>query len=67
MPYFCTPEIREKGIAVDRKIEQFTIGRDRQLEMYLARFDVQASKAQANMLAKAGLLCEGENQQLQQG
>ncbi|AIZ63255.1 argininosuccinate lyase [Hymenobacter sp. DG25B] len=60
-------KIWDKGIAVDKKIEQFTVGRDRELDMYLARFDVQASKAQANMLAKAGLLSEAENQQLQQG
>ncbi|WP_236704840.1 argininosuccinate lyase [Hymenobacter sp. AT01-02] len=43
------------------------MGRDRELDMYLAQFDVQASKAQANMLAKAGLLSDEENQQLQQG
>ncbi|GAB3227176.1 argininosuccinate lyase [Hymenobacter seoulensis] len=60
-------KIWNKGIAVDKKIEQFTVGRDRELDMYLAQFDVQASKAQANMLAKAGLLSEEENQQLQQG
>ncbi|TGE09615.1 argininosuccinate lyase [Hymenobacter fodinae] len=60
-------KIWDKGIAVDKKIEQFTVGRDRELDMYLAQFDVQASKAQANMLSKAGLLSEEENQQLQQG
>ncbi|GGG36302.1 argininosuccinate lyase [Hymenobacter glacieicola] len=60
-------KIWDKGIAVDKKIEQFTVGRDRELDRYLAQFDVQASKAQANMLARAGLLSEAENQQLQQG
>ncbi|GAA4376194.1 argininosuccinate lyase [Hymenobacter koreensis] len=60
-------KIWDKGIAVDQKIEQFTVGQDRALDMYLARFDVQASKAQANMLAKAGLISAEENQQLQQG
>ncbi|SHL50163.1 argininosuccinate lyase [Hymenobacter psychrotolerans] len=60
-------KIWDKGIAVDKKIEQFTVGRDRELDMYLAQFDVQASKAQANMLAKARLLSGDENQQLQQG
>jgi argininosuccinate lyase len=60
-------KIWEKGIAVDKKIEQFTIGRDQELDMYLAQFDVQASRAQASMLAKVGLLSEAENQQLQQG
>lgn len=60
-------KIWDKGIAVDKKIEQFTVGRDRELDMYLARFDVQASGAQANMLARAGLISEEENRQLQQG
>ncbi|GAB2940252.1 argininosuccinate lyase [Hymenobacter coalescens] len=60
-------KIWDKGIAVDKKIERFTVGRDRELDMYLAQFDVQASKAQANMLAQAGLLSPAENEQLQQG
>ncbi|OUJ75981.1 argininosuccinate lyase [Hymenobacter crusticola] len=60
-------KIWEKGIAVDEKIEQFTVGKDRELDLYLAKFDVLASKAQAKMLAKIGLLSEEENQQLQQG
>ncbi|MBC6991272.1 argininosuccinate lyase [Hymenobacter sp. BT491] len=60
-------KIWEKGIAVDQKIERFTVGKDRELDLYLAHFDVLASKAQANMLAKVGLLTEAENQQLQQG
>jgi argininosuccinate lyase len=60
-------KIWEKGIAVDKKIEQFTVGRDRELDGYLARFDVQASQAQATMLASVGLISENENQQLQQG
>ena len=64
---FAGMKIWEKGIAVDKKIEQFTVGHDRELDLYLARFDVQASKAQANMLAKVGLLSDAENQQLQQG
>jgi len=60
-------KIWEKGIAVDKKIEQFTVGRDRELDAYLAPFDVQASKAQATMLASVGLISEQENTQLQQG
>ena len=60
-------KIWDKGIAVDKKIEQFTVGRDRELDMYLAPFDVQASKAQASMLAAVGLISREENEQLQQG
>ncbi|MDF7810418.1 argininosuccinate lyase [Hymenobacter sp. YC55] len=60
-------KIWDKGIAVDKKIEQFTVGKDRELDLYLARFDVKASKAQASMLAKVGLISAEENQQLQVG
>ncbi|UOQ54901.1 argininosuccinate lyase [Hymenobacter cellulosivorans] len=60
-------KIWDKGIAVDKKIEQFTVGKDRELDMYLAQFDVQASQAQATMLTQAGLISEEENEQLQQG
>ncbi|UOQ74162.1 argininosuccinate lyase [Hymenobacter cellulosilyticus] len=60
-------KIWDKGIAVDKKIEQFTVGKDRELDMYLAQFDVQASQAQATMLAQAGLISAEENEQLQQG
>ncbi|WP_243635893.1 argininosuccinate lyase [Hymenobacter edaphi] len=35
--------------------------------MYLAQFDVQASRAQARMLAQVGLISAAENEQLQQG
>ena len=60
-------KIWEKGLPVDAKIEQFTIGQDRELDLYLAKFDVQASRAQANMLTQVGLLTTAENAQLQQG
>ena len=60
-------KIWEKGLPVDAKIEQFTIGQDRELDLYLAKFDVLASRAQANMLAQVGLLTAEENAQLQQG
>ncbi|GAA4349057.1 argininosuccinate lyase [Hymenobacter saemangeumensis] len=60
-------KIWEKGIAVDKKIEDFTVGRDRELDLYLALFDVQSSRAQARMLATVGLLSEAEKEQLVQG
>ena len=60
-------KIWEKGLPVDAKIEQFTIGQDRELDLQLAKFDVRASQAQANMLAQVGLLTAAENAQLQQG
>ncbi|MDO5509379.1 MAG: argininosuccinate lyase [Weeksellaceae bacterium] len=56
----------DKGYSIDRKIESFTVGRDRELDMYLAHYDAVASKAQANMLAETGLLESAENEQLQE-
>jgi argininosuccinate lyase len=56
-----------KGTAVDEKIERFTVGKDRGLDLYLAHFDVLASKAQAVMLAKVGLISAEEKGQLLQG
>ncbi|GAB2454166.1 argininosuccinate lyase [Hymenobacter qilianensis] len=60
-------KIWEKGIAVDEKIERFTIGKDRELDLYLAHFDVLASKAQAVMLAQVGLISAEEKDHLVQG
>lgn len=60
-------KIWEKGYSIDDKIEQFTVGQDRELDMYLASFDIQASKAQARMLASSGLIAEEEKEQLLAG
>ncbi|WP_426062201.1 argininosuccinate lyase [Hymenobacter sp. B1770] len=57
-------KIWEKGFSVNETIEQFTVGQDRELDMHLAQFDMLASKAQANMLAKVGLISEEERAQL---
>jgi argininosuccinate lyase len=57
-------KIWEKGVAVDVRIEAFTVGRDRELDVYLAPFDVRASRAQAVMLADAGLLSGAERDEL---
>lgn len=55
----------DKGFSVDKQIENFTVGKDRELDLVLAKYDMLASKAQANMLAKVGLLSHEENQALQ--
>jgi argininosuccinate lyase len=57
-------KIWEKGFSVNETIEQFTVGRDRELDLHLAYFDLVASKAQATMLAKVGLLSADEQAQL---
>jgi len=60
-------KIWEKGFSVNDKIEQFTVGQDRELDLYLAPFDMLASKAQAKMLASIGLISSEEESQLLQG
>lgn len=45
-----------KGFEPDKMIEQFTVGHDRELDLRLARYDVQGSMAHIKMLAKIGLL-----------
>ncbi|WP_124979451.1 argininosuccinate lyase [Nonlabens xiamenensis] len=57
----------EKGLAIDKKMEQFTVGNDRQTDLYIATYDVQASRAHARMLKKVGMLSEAELNQLELG
>lgn len=58
-------KIWDKGFSVNDKIEKFTVGKDRILDIYLAKYDAVASKAQANMLAKIGLITQDDNSKLQ--
>ena len=46
----------EKGTSVEKKVENFTIGKDRQLDLPLAEYDVLGSIAQAIMLESVGLI-----------
>ncbi|MBN1407050.1 MAG: argininosuccinate lyase [Calditrichaceae bacterium] len=55
----------EKEINVDQRIEQFTVGKDRELDMQLASFDVIGSMAHIRMLNKIGLLNDNELSLLQ--
>ena len=45
-----------KGFEPDKMIEQFTVGKDRDLDLRLARYDVQGSMAHIRMLESIGLL-----------
>ncbi|MBQ0063827.1 MAG: argininosuccinate lyase [Prevotella sp.] len=49
-----------KGTNCTDKVEAFTVGNDRDLDMSLAQYDVQGSKAHIKMLASVGLLTEDE-------
>jgi len=57
----------DKGIGIDKKIEQFTVGSDREVDVHIAKYDVQASLAHAKMLHKIGILNASELEQLQRG
>ncbi len=46
----------DKGFSTDEKIDHFTVGNDRELDLILAKYDVMASKAHAKMLGKVGLI-----------
>lgn len=50
----------DKGFEPDRIVEQFTVGRDRELDMALARYDVEGSMAHIRMLESIGLLTADE-------
>lgn len=50
----------DKGISIDKKIEKFTVGNDRELDMFIAEYDIKASAAHAKMLGKIGILTSGE-------
>ncbi|GLB49804.1 argininosuccinate lyase [Neptunitalea lumnitzerae] len=50
----------DKGFSTDKKIDHFTVGNDRQLDLLLAKYDVQASKAHAKMLGNIGILTTKE-------
>lgn len=46
----------DKGITIDQKIEKFTVGNDRELDVHLAKYDLTASAAHAKMLGKIGII-----------
>ena len=50
----------EKSVQVDHDIEKYTIGRDREMDMYLAPYDVLGSMAHITMLNSIGMLEDGE-------
>lgn len=53
-------QLWNKGFEPDGSIEEFTVGRDRELDLRLAAYDVQGSMAHIRMLQKIGLLTADE-------
>ena len=53
-----------KGTSATERVEDFTVGNDRQLDLRLAAYDIQGSKAHIQMLESIGLLSGEELQSL---
>ena len=54
----------DKGTSVNSLIENFTVGKDREMDLYLAKFDVLGSIAHAKMLTTINLLTQAEFSEL---
>ena len=54
----------EKNFEVNAEIERFTVGRDREMDLYLAKYDVLGSMAHITMLESIGLIGHDELPQL---
>ena len=50
----------EKSVTVDHDVESYTVGRDREMDLYLAPYDVLGSLAHITMLQSIGLLTKPE-------
>src|ERR1700690_3823552 len=57
----------QKNIASTKEVETFTVGKDRELDLYLAPFDVLGSLAHIQMLQTINLLTQEELTVLQKG
>ena len=56
----------EKSTEVNKEIERFTVGKDRELDLYLAKYDVLGSIAHTQMLEHINLLETAEMKQIHQ-
>lgn len=50
----------DKGFSVNEKIDKFTVGMDRELDLYLAPYDILGTMAHITMLESIGLLAKDE-------
>ena len=60
-------KIWQKNTDSLKEVEIFTVGKDRELDLFLAPYDVLGSMAHIKMLKKVGLLSESELQELENG
>ncbi|WP_298764540.1 argininosuccinate lyase [uncultured Polaribacter sp.] len=57
----------DKGFSIDQQIENFTVGNDREIDIHIAKYDVQASLAHAIMLESIGIINADELTDLKRG
>ncbi len=57
----------DKGFTIDKKIELFTVGNDREIDQYIAKYDVKASLAHTKMLESINIISSEELQLLEKG
>ena len=60
MIFIMSQQLWNKGFEPDKIIEQFTVGNDRNLDLRLAKYDVEGSIAHIRMLESVGLLDKNE-------
>ena len=54
----------EKGIETNKLVEQFTVGLDREMDQYIAAFDVLGNMAHIKMLESIGLIEKADLEKL---
>ena len=57
----------DKGFSIDKQIEDFTVGNDREIDIHIAKYDVQASLAHTIMLESIGIITADELSDLKRG
>ena len=57
----------DKGYSTDAFVEEFTVGRDRELDLCLAEADVLGNMAHMKMLNSIGLITDADRVALEQG
>ena len=57
----------DKGYTLDERIERFTVGKDRELDLLLAPCDILGTLAHVTMLGQVGLIPAAEVERIQTG
>ncbi len=57
----------DKGYATDSFVDEFTVGRDREMDLYLAEADVLGNMAHMRMLNSIGLISDEDRAALEKG